>query len=87
MDALLEFDQFKNVVADPQMYGIPDDMAILYETLNIPAASLITPTTHVRLWPKSIATWNKTATRLKAMSAMVMVCYIQNMSIRNVYCF
>ena len=71
VDVLLEFDQFKNVVEDPEMYAIPDDMAILYETLSIPEASLVTPITHVNLWPKSIATWDKTISQLKAMSTMV----------------
>ena len=75
VDVLLEFDQFKNVVENPQMYGIPGDMAVLYETLNIPETSLTTPTTHVDFWPKSIAAFDKTALQLKAMSAMVYALY------------
>ena len=52
---------FKTVVENPQMYGIPADMAVLHETLNIPERSLTTPTTHVDSWPMSIANFDKTA--------------------------
>ena len=72
IDVLLTFEQFQAVVMDPEMYLLPEDMAVLFEErLSFPLSSITVPVVKVNSWAQSIAKWNHFTHTLRAMSAAV----------------